>query len=104
MADEIKDKSLICPAHIDLVVELTKIGTIQGQLVENQRKMNCKLDDIKDQLVSSKYVALSDRASTTREIELDRTKIKPVYWIMGVMAIAGLSEVVKWFWHLITRK
>jgi hypothetical protein len=94
------DRCLLCPAHLPLEIKLACIDTKQQAVMDNQKSMVSKLDEIKEALIQIKMVAFKDHADTVFEIEADRIKIKPFYWIFavaGTAIVSGLTNLfVKW--------
>src|SRR3989304_6235775 len=90
-----------CPAHLNLVIQLTKIETIQAALVDTQKSVNSKLDDIKLSIGEMKTTAVRNQTSVTAEIAKDRIKIGPLYWSVAVAGTAFISGIVHWVGRLV---
>ena len=98
------DKSLMCPAHLPLVVQITRMQTTLDTQVVNQGRMDGKLDEIREKLADAKIIALKDLADLTSEIDRDRTKIKPLYWGIGIIGTAGIYEAWHWIRQIVVGK
>lgn len=97
--DSESDKSLVCHAHISLVREITEIGTNQRIVIENQKDMCNKLDDIRIALEFITLTAATNRIQTSSEIKQEKLRMKPIYWLFGVAGTGAVYE----FWHWLHR-
>ena len=84
----------ICQAHIPLLTQVTELSVIQKQVVENQREMFLKLDEIREAAYQSKFIAIKDLATITSDIAGLQLKLKPHQWAIGAGIIGAVSEMV----------
>lgn len=84
----------ICPAHISLLTQVTELSVIQKQVVENQREMFLKLDEIREAAYQSKFIAIKDLATVTSEIAELQIRLKPHQWAIGTGIVGVLAEIV----------
>lgn len=98
------DKSLMCPAHLPLVVQITQIRTTLDAQVAIQGKMDGKLDEIREKLADAKIIAVKDLAELTSEIDKDRIKIKPLYAVIGIAGTGATYELWHWIRQLLVGK
>ena len=90
------DDLKICEYHMELIKEIAKIHTTQDHMVKRQDEVISSLEQVKTALSDAKLIAAKDLAIIVAEREKDRTKVKPVYWVIAVFAIAIISETVRW--------
>jgi len=73
-----------CPDHSALMQTVGEIKGTQHTLMEWQLEIKGKLDELLNKISDMQI-----------HIATDETRIKPIYWVLGVLGVAVIAEIVR---------
>ncbi len=98
--DDDIERCLLCPAHIPFVEKMARLATIQennvksvDKMLENHIIFFSKLEDLRISMETIKNTALLNQNAVTAQIDQERLKVKPIYWIFAVAGTALVSAI-----------